>query len=232
MKTFFRLLLVLSGALCSSLVFAEDPPPLSKYIDCSNGVGALSLKDRVVLVPANRSGKKGFYIYTDKSAYFYPLGKAQDGNNQFNWYYFQLSVPGRQDIFFTYSDPKDGVGGGPGLGIEGQSKPADALVGKYVKIGGNDALDDASRSAFSASLQTSVQLVTQRYLDEVRYSQIMHRPAPDKSRYERALGACKFDGDKNLRDIVVAESEKLSRANPTPSGGSDKQQPSSASPAR
>ncbi len=227
MKTFFRLLLVLSGALSSSLVFAEDPPSLSKYIDCFNGVGILKLRDRVVLVPANRSGEKGFYIYTDKSAYFYPLGKAQGGSREYNAYYFQLTVPGMQDIFFTYSDPKDGVGGGPGLGVQVQSKPANALVGKYVKIGGNDALDDASRSAFSASLQTSVQLVTQRYLDKVQDNKMEGRPAPDKSSYERVLNACKFHGDKNLRDIVVAESEKLSRANTTPSGGSGKHQPSS-----
>lgn len=211
-----RVLLIAVPGIC---VAAENSATLAQYVDCAEAMQvSLRLKPGVVLAPAFRREKgglkKGFYVYTKSTAQFYPLGVAREWNETYKYHYFRLSLSGSPDMSFTYSDPQNHSTADVALGLDLQPKLNLSLYDKYVKIGGNDTLDDAARSALSATLQSSVRNVLKEYLQNVSNAKMEHAPAPEKARFEKVLAACSFDGDRALHAAVLAESQKLQKTNP------------------
>lgn len=235
-------MLVLS-ATASIVANADDrPPTLSQYITCSKalGIDSLSIKntDEVPIVLATRGRKTGFYVYTDTGAYFFPFGKPGDSNAQYDYYYYQLSLPKRPDMYFVYSIPKlswrDALSAqtyalltngpniaGAGLAVlGGPISPDEPIAAKRVKLTAADNVEDrAALEALSAALQKSVGSVTKQYKD----LRDVVGPSVSKASYADELKACALKGDKDLQAATDRETDKLEHAGPSDGDTTDDQ---------
>ena len=75
-------LLAVGGSLSSS---ANAQPIFDKEVACYKALIGHSegknynLQKDLILIPATRSGKKGFYLYTDSGAYFHAVPATKSG---------------------------------------------------------------------------------------------------------------------------------------------------------
>src|SRR4051812_39183786 len=55
------------------------PPPMSSYMECARSM-SVAVSEQFAVLPGERFGGRGVYVYTDRGAYFVPFGApvAQD----------------------------------------------------------------------------------------------------------------------------------------------------------
>lgn len=207
------------SAVCG--LSASAAPIFEKEIACYNALigssfGAnYNLGEDLILLAATRSGKQGFYLYTEGNACFhaFPTAPAKRG---MSYYYLELRVPGKKPRYVTYSYDAERPGN-PGVAFS--DDPAPELRGKYKVLSGGDALDEASKQAFAKDLEARVRTVASTYEQYLDDAQRMHRPAKRRKDYDTALDLCGIVDGKSLRSAVANERALLERASASIGGG-------------
>lgn len=163
-----------------------------------------------VLVPSKRNGKNGFYLYTDRNAYFQSLGAVQGRRAeppQYEYRYLKVAAEaGKRPIYLTYSVHE---GSYEKPSISSSSRPAEPLKGKYRTLKGGDALDNESYNALVGELKKRVATVVEHFTRTLEASSNKSGSPPKKDKYNEALDTCKKAGDTGLRKAVVEAESKL-----------------------
>ena len=86
MYILIRLLILM---IFGSALAHADAPPMSGYMDCARAIG-LAIDDKFAVIPGEGSGNKGLFVYTDRSAFFLPLGAPRFEDSQAHEFFLHL----------------------------------------------------------------------------------------------------------------------------------------------
>lgn len=202
------ILLIIFG---STLAHANSPS-ISSYMDCARGIG-VAINDRFAILPGERFGHRGLYVYTARSAYFLPLGAphAEDGKAQ--EFLLKTNIPNVGDILLNFRDKKPESESSIQPGISYQiTTPPTSIPGNYRVTPANDSLDDRTRDLLRQRLMEKVATIKDFIDDKNRYS----TPADAKAAFEKdrviylaKLEQCRIKGDRELNSVVAEEVKKL-----------------------
>jgi len=157
-------------------------------------------KDGVVLLPATKNGARGFYVYDGGMAFFQALpSQPSNSNDRFNYHYLQLKLPGRSDLFLTYSDPVD-ESQDPGIAI---SKDPVADL-KYHLAQPGESLDKAASDELKNELLKRIETVSSNYEKKIK-----SRRGVEVDQFRAALEVFTDIGDEALTSAAYAERRKL-----------------------
>ena len=198
-------------AYCSTWAQA-DTPSMSSYMDCARGIG-VAINDRFAILPGQRFGHRGLYVYTARSAYFLPLGapRAEDGEAQ--EFLLKTNIPNVGDILLNFRDkkPESASSVQPGISYRITTPPT-SIPGNYRVTPVNDALDDRARDLLRQRLRGKIATIKDFIDDKNRYS----TPADAKVAFEKdraiylaKLERCRIEGDGKLNSVVADEVRKL-----------------------
>ncbi len=170
------------------------------------------LGNDTVLTPGSKGSSRGFYIYTDQTAYFceFPKGPTES-NTHFNHYNFKLDIPKKRAVYMTYSESKSNPFK-PELVII--SSPAKSSIEKYVVPKCGAYLTDESRAVLTSELKARIATVKSAFDSEAIYVQLRfgQREQPDK--YKDALNTCMTVGGE-VSTLANTELAKFPTAAPT-----------------
>jgi hypothetical protein len=201
-------LLVLFG---STLAHADSPAILS-YMDCARGIG-VAINDRFAILPGERFGHRGLYVYTARNAYFLPLGAphAEDGKAQ--EFLLTANIPDVGDILLNFRDKRPDSESSIQPGISYQiTTPAASIPGIYRVTPANESLDDRARDLLRQRLVEKVATIKDFIDEKNRYN----TPTDAKAAFEKdrviflaKLEQCRIKGDRELNSVVAEEVTKL-----------------------
>lgn len=194
---------------------------LGKELGCyraliSHAYGAnYNLENGTVLIPGSKGSSRGFYVYTDQTAYFCDFPKSPtDSNTQFNYYYFKLEIPSKSSVYMTYSDQKSNPSN-PGLSTS--SSPAEANSGKYVVPKCGSYLTDKSRAVLTSELKARVATVKSTFDSHAKYMRQRYRRTEQPDKYKDALNTCMNVGGE-VSTLANTELAKFPTAAPAGQG--------------
>jgi hypothetical protein len=202
---------ILLIALCSTWARAETPS-MSDYMDCARSIG-VAINDRFAILPGERFGDEGLYVYTDRSAFFLPLGAPDAENGDAQEFFLRTNVSNVGDILLNFRNRRPGSKSNIQPGISYETTTASTSVpGNYRVTPVNDALDDRSRDLLRQRLRGKIATIKNFIDDKNRYS----TPAEAKVAFEKdraiylaKLERCRIEGDRKLNSVVAEEARKL-----------------------
>lgn len=193
LSAFFLMLTIVNSNSALAAGFSDEIECYGDLIGKATGAN-FEVNGNVVLLPATRDGKRGFYAYTDSTAYFCQLPKP------LGYSYLKLALAGKPVTYITYSDVRDDVGR-PGMATS--SEPLPANKGKYQNADCRDFLDKQSRIAFNEELKKRLATVAKHY-----YEDLATNRQDWTSEYKKAIEKCeKIEG---LRGIAKLPSQSPS----------------------
>lgn len=216
-----KLFLIIASLLCSFNVFAGTS--LSSQYQCYKSLigkayGAnYLLENDTILLPGNDGSKKGFYLYSEKTAYFCELpSKPHDTNSQHDYYFLNLKVGDTKPIYMAYSDYRQDRTN-PGLGLSSEPAPA---VKKYETANCRAKLTDETRALLTTELKARASSVYSTFKSHQDYMKQRFNRDESPDDYKKALNNCsnvsELNGDitKELAKFPVATQQN----NQQPSG--------------
>ena len=202
---------ILLIAFCSTWARA-DAPSMSDYMDCARSIG-VAINDKFAILPGERFGDRGLYVYTDRSAFFLPLGAPDAEHGEAQEFILRTNVSNVGDILLNFRNRKPGSKSNIQSGISYQTTtPSTSIPGNYRATPANDSLDDRARDLLRQRLREKVATIRNFIDDKNRYS----TPADAKVAYEKdrviylaKLERCHIEGDVKLNSVVAEEIRKL-----------------------
>ena len=207
---------ILLIAFCASWARA-DTPSLSEYMDCARGIG-VAINDKFAILPGERSGESGLYVYTDRSAYFLRLGNpdAEDGEAQ--EFFLRTKVSNIGDIFLNFRDKKPGSKSNIQAAISYQTAIASTRIpGNYRVTPARDSPDERATDLLRQRLREKIATIKNFLDDKNRYSTPAEAKAAfekDRAIYLAKLKLCRIEGDHRLNSAVAEEVQKLESGYP------------------
>ncbi len=198
-------------AFCSTWARA-DTPSMSDYMDCARGIG-VAINGRFAILPGERFGDQGLYVYTDRGAFFLPLGAPQAEDGEAQEFFLRTNVSNVGNILLNFREKKPGSKSNIQPAISYQTTtPSTSIPGNYRVTPANDSLDDRARDLLSQRLREKVASIKDFIDDKNRYS----TPAEAKVAFEKdrviylaKLERCRIEGDRKLNSVVAKEVQKL-----------------------
>ncbi len=185
---------------------------MTQYMACARSIG-VAINEHFAVIPGDRSGDRGLYVYTDRSAYFLPLGKPQAEDGEAHEYFLRTTVNPVGDIYFDYRDKKPGSKSNilPGIGYQ-MTAPPQRMVGMYHIARANDSLDERAIDVLRQRLKERISGIKDFIDSKNSYSTpVDAKLAFDKDRivYRDKIARCRIEGDRELNAAVFEEAQKL-----------------------
>ena len=169
----------------------------------SNG-NDMRISQDLVLVPAKRGAKNGFYVYSRGEAHFHEIPKIQE--SQFR---FKLKLEGRAPV---YVDLRRGATPEQGQVRSGATcSQLGAQERDFTPLGAGDTLDNLSRASIHQDLQNRVQTVAEAF----RQQRAATPPAAQgqlRTDFEKSLDACGMIGQ--IRENTMQQRQKIAASVP------------------
>jgi len=202
------LLLIASGAAWAR----ADAPAMSDYMECARGLG-VAIDNRFVVLAGERSGDRGLYVYTDRNAFFLPLGAPDAVNGDAQEFFLRTKLSDVGDILLNFRDRRPGSSSNIQPGISYQRMSASVgNPGSYRATPAYDSLDEQATGLLRQRLSEKIATVRNFIDDKNRYS----TPADAKRSFEKdravylaKLQRCRIAGDRKLNSAVADEMQKL-----------------------
>lgn len=198
------------AALTQQSAFAQQPAvaSMAEYMACARSVGA-AIHDKFTIIPAERSGERGLYVYTDSNAYFLTLGQPYAIDGEAQEFLLRASISSVGDLFVNFRQKKPSSTANIQAGISYQidDSPANFALTRAVV-----ALDEPARDVIRQRLKEKVATIKNFIDDKNSYS----TPADAKIAFESdrivyvgKLQQCRIRGDRALDAVVEEEILKL-----------------------
>lgn len=190
---------------------------MSDYMHCARSLG-VAIDNRFVVLTGERSGDRGLYVYTDRGAFFLPLGAPASDDGEAQEFFLRATISGVGDILFDVREKRPGSKSNiqPGIGYQWIS-PSASSAGNYRATPAYDALDQQARNLLRQRLKEKVATIKNFIDDKNRYS----TPADAKLTFENdrviylaKLERCRVEGDRKLNTAVAEEMRKLASGFP------------------
>lgn len=204
---------VLLLALLVSTPVQSGPPSISGYMDCARATG-VAINDTLAVIPGERSGDKGLFVYTDRSAFFLPLGAPNVEDAEAHEFFLRTNISIVGDIFLVFRDRTPGSRSNvqPAIGYQ-TTVPMNGGLASYRYTPATDSLGDQAVDAIHAirkKLKEKIANVKSFLTEKNRFSTPAEAKVAfeaDRQVYRAKLERCRLDGDRDL-DLVVAEEVK------------------------
>ena len=209
MYILIRLLILM---IFGSALAHADAPPMSGYMDCARAIG-LAIDDKFAVIPGEGSGNKGLFVYTDRSAFFLPLGAPRFEDSQAHEFFLRTNISGVGDIFLSFREKKQGSRSDiqPVIGYQ-TTPPPNKDLDNYRVTTANDSLGDRARIVISKRLKEKIATIKSFIDDKNSFGTPGEaKVAFEKDRvvYRAKLERCRLDGDPDLKLVASEETKKL-----------------------
>ena len=203
-------------AVSPSPARAQSATPAA-YMDCARSIG-VAINSRFAVLPGERGGSRGLYVYTDRGAFFLALGAPQGEDGEANEFFVRTSVAPVGDMYLDYRDRKPGSRANiqPAIGYV-TGKPIPGAQARYREVDASSVPDYRAWDALRNRLRERIGTVRNFIDDKNRYSSPTEaRMAYELDRivYSDKLGACRIPGERELNTAVADELQKLNTGVP------------------
>lgn len=188
-----------------------DAPPMSGYMDCARAIG-VAINENFTVVPGERSGDKGLFLYTSRNAYFLPRGAPRTVAGDSYEYFLRTSISGVGELFLDFREGRTGRTSGGVSAIGYQLTPPRNNPDSYRAAPALAVHDDQARQALSRALRDKIVTIKDFIDDKNSFS----TPEAAKVAFERdrtiyrvKLETCRLEGDRDLKSAVAEELKKL-----------------------
>ncbi len=195
---------------------AQSATPVA-YMDCARSIG-VAINSRFAVMPGDRNGARGLYVYTDRGAFFLALGAPQGEDGEANEFFVRTSVAPVGDMYLDYRDRKPGSRANiqPAIGYL-TGKPIPAAQSRYREVEAASVPDYRAWDALRSRLRERIGAMRNFIDDKNRYS----APAEARMAYELdrivysdKLQACRIPGERDINTAVAEELQKLNTGIP------------------
>lgn len=204
-----RLLVALAASLAWLPLKAHAAPPdMSRYMDCARSM-SVAVSEQFAVLPGERVGGRGVYVYTDSNVYFVPFGAPAAQDADMREYLLRTSLTSVGEVMLSVREARAGgkAGTQPGVSFQTENIPGTLAFSPAFVV-----LDDRAREALSQLLRTRIAGIKDFIDDKNRYS----TPAEAQKAFDRdrvlfadKLERCRMDGDPGLAAAVAEEAQKL-----------------------
>jgi hypothetical protein len=206
-----RVVALLLLALLGPLGAHAATPSVTGYFDCARAMG-VAINDKLAVIPGELAGDRGLYIYTERRAYFLPLGAPHARQDEADEFFVRTSIATVGDVFLVFRDRTPGSSSKiqPGVGYNSVA-PGGQATYRFTAArlsDGEQAIDP-----LRVKLKERIVAVTRFLNDKHRYSppsEAKNGFDADRTLYLARLDRCRFDGDLALTLAVDEEVKKLS----------------------
>ena len=209
MPNLVRLIITL---LFSSTLAHADSYPMSGYMECARALG-VAINDKFSVIPGERSGDKGLFVYTDRSAFFLPLGAPHTEDGDAQEFFLRTNIASVGDIFLVFRARKPGSKSNIQSAIGYQTTPPPkADLNNYRVTPASAAIGSQAKYVLSKRLKEKIATVKDFIDDKNSFSTPGEaKLAFEKDRviYRAKLKACYLEEDRDLKLAVLEEVQKL-----------------------
>ncbi len=188
-----------------------DSVPIAGYMDCARAIG-VAINEKFAILPGEQAGDKGFFLYTDRRAYFLPKGAPGFEDDRAYEYFLRTNIAGVGDIYLVVREAKTATHSSGTSAIGYQTTLPQRNLENYRVAPATDSLGDYARNALSKRLKEKIATVKD-FIDEKNSfsSPVEAKAAFEKDRvlYRAKLEACRLDADRDLKAVVAEELKKL-----------------------
>lgn len=186
-------------------------------MDCARSIG-VAINSRFAVLPGERGGLRGLYVYTDRGAFFLALGAPQGEDGEANEFFVRTSVAPVGDMYLDYRDRKPGSRANiqPAIGYL-TGKPIPGAQARYRDVDAASVPDYRAWDVLRQRLRERISTVRNFIDDKNRYSS----PAEARMAYELdrivysdKLQACRIPGERDINTAVAEELQKLNTGIP------------------
>ena len=185
---------------------------MASYWACAKSIG-IAINDKFTILPDERSGEKGLYVYTERSAFFLDLRASHIENAETRDYFLRTEVPNVGDIFIGFHEAKAGSESNHQRGVSYQTTPpAVGVLGKYRYAAAKEVPDERAKEVLSRRLKARVEIIKVFLDDKNSYSTPAEAKAAfekDRVLYREKLERCRLEQDRALDWAVAEELQKL-----------------------
>lgn len=187
-------------------------PRITGYMDCARAIG-VSINEKLAVIPGERSGDRGLFVYTDRSAFFLPLGAPYAADGQAHEFFLRTNLSAVGDVYLVFRDRTPGSKSNiqPAIGLH-TTVPLKEDPGSYRYTPANDSLGELAVEALSRKLKEKIATVKGFLNDKHRFSTPAEAKAAfeaDRLVYRSKLERCRLEGDRELNLVVAEEMQKL-----------------------
>lgn len=202
------LLLIATGSAWAS----TDTPAMSDYMNCARGLG-VAFDNRFVVLPGERRGDRGLYLYTDHSASFLPLGAPDAVHGEAQEFFLRTNVSNVGEILLSFRAKRPGSKANIEPGISYQTMtPSTQIPGNYRATPASATPDEQASNLLRQRLSEKVATIKNFIDDKNRYStpdEAKRAFEKDRLVYLAKLERCRIQGDRKLNTAVAEEMQKL-----------------------
>ena len=201
-------------ALAAATPALADAPRIAGYMDCARAVG-VAISDSLAVIPGDRGGDKDLYLYTDRGAWFLPLGAPDVEQGEAAEFFVRTRISAVGEIFLVYRDRSPGSSSNiqPAIGYLDRLPGLDTL-GSYRYAPVFDVRGDQAIDTMRHKLVEKIATVRDFLTEKHRYSPPAEAQAgflADRKTYLARLGRCRVGGDRDLHRVVAEEERKLAQ---------------------
>ncbi len=209
MCTLIRLFLLM---ILSSTLAHADSPPMSDYMDCARAIG-VAINEKFAILPGEQSGHKGLYVYTDRSAFFLPLGAPRIEDSEAHEFFLRTNISSVGDLFLVFRERKPGSKSNIQSAIGYQTTtPSKRYLDSYRVTPAIASIGDRSKEALRRRLKEKIAAVKDFIDDKNSFSNPGEAKIAfekDRMTYQAKLESCRLEGDRDLKLVVSEELQKL-----------------------
>jgi len=207
----FSILLIVLTMLGFTMAHAASPS-MSSYFDCAKSIG-VAINDKFTILPGERSGDKGLYLYTDRSAFFLVLGAAHIDSRDARDFFLRTVLPNVGDIFIGFHEEKSESKSNNQQGVSYQTTiPSLGTLGNYRFTAAIEALDGRAKDVLRKKLKARIETIKDFLDDKNSYSTPAEAKVAfekDRGVYRTKLESCRLEEDRELNWAVSDEVQKL-----------------------
>ena len=181
---------------------------MARYMACARNM-SVAINDKFAILPGERYGDRGLYLYTDAGAFFLSLGRPHTVDGDAQEFLLRTRISSVGDLVLNFRDQRPGSKSNiqPGISYQFTGIPANYPITPAVA-----SLDERARDVLRQRLKKKVAGIKDFIDEKNRYSSPQEaRLAFEKDRiiYLQKLESCRIDGDRDLSAVVVEEVQKL-----------------------
>lgn len=189
-----------------------DGPRIAAYLDCARATGA-SVNDRFAVVSSEGAGEKGLFLFTERAAYFLPLGAPDVSDRDASEFLLRTNLAPVGEVFLVFRDRASGDRGiaQQAIGVSLLAPPS-GLPERYRYTPALDALGEHALDAMRRKLVDKISRVHDFLTEKHRFSppaEARAAFATDREEYLARLARCRSTGDPALEAAVAVEERRL-----------------------
>jgi hypothetical protein len=186
---------------------------MAHYMDCARSM-SVTINEQFAVLPGQRPGGRGVYVYTDRSVSFVPFGRPHVQEGDIQEFLLRTRVPDIGELFLSVREGRPGSRSNvpPGISYETESIPEAYPVTPALVV-----IDDRARDVLSQVLRKRVAAIKDFIDDKNRYStpaEAQRAFERDRAAYLQKLDRCRVAGDPDLHAAVNEEMLKLKLGHP------------------